>query len=511
MRGPQGESVLNWNICSPFWPLSAVSASQNPFEIIAAGLVNKQCRLDDCELEIIARADSPNEKALPRFPFELVRHLRVSKTFPIRKGRILPAQLAASEEETPEGMAADNRDLHAKWMVITGPETVLALIGSANFTRLGLGVLKEPTAANLEACVLMRWPRGKWRPDSWRPPIQGRSVDWAECGEEDLRQSPTEEEPPADWPIFIRDIELEVHWEKLPEPDGDLLVHLLPGHQAPPFEVSSPDSQSSEKSEALGEQRQGGAADAVRIPIEPHQVLALLTRRIVKVSWGRDHRALFPINISQESKTGMPSILGAKPSEEQLLAYFRGRISEDDLLARLVEQARDQTGQHASSAEENERRRQMQNYIVREFVETLFGLVDTIRDSARSPRSAEQALMGDLSPVGLGEQVIQAFMAGRRSPAAAAFQMVELIGAVGGVQWLEEQVKTASGRAPYEQLRRRTLDRLFKVLSQAATREGFRDVLRDGDFQIYVQSTLASPLFGRWESFVKALDAKDKA
>lgn len=277
---PPGESVLNWNICSPFWPLSTVSASQNPFEIIAAGLVNKQCRLEECELEIIARADSPNEKALPRFPFELVRHLRASKTFPIRKGRILPAQLAASEEETPEGMAADNRDLHAKWMVITGPETVLALVGSANFTRLGLGVLKEPTAANLEACVLMRWPRGKWRPDAWRPPIQGRSVDWTECGEEDLRQSPTEEEPPADWPIFIRDIELEVHWEKPPEPDGDLLVHLLPGHEAPPFEVSSPDSQSIEKSEALGEQRQGGATDAVRIPIEPHQVLALLARRI---------------------------------------------------------------------------------------------------------------------------------------------------------------------------------------------------------------------------------------
>jgi hypothetical protein len=303
---------------------------------------------------------------------------------------------------------------------------------------------------------------------------------------------------------------LEVHWEKLPEPDGDLLVHLLPGHEAPPFEVSSPDSQSNEKSEEIGEQRQGGATDAVRIPIEPHQVLALLARRIVKVSWGRDHRALFPINISQESKTGMPSILGAKPSEEQLLAYFRGRISEDDLLARLAEQARDQTGQQVSSAVENERRRQMQNYIVREFVETLFGLVDTIRDSARSPRSAEQALMGDLSPISLGEQVIQAFMAGRRSPAAAAFQMVELIGAVGGVQWLEDQVKSASDRAPFEQLRGRTLDQLFRVFSQATAREAFRDVLRDGDFQIYVQSTLASPLFGRWKSLVKALDAKDK-
>ena len=108
---PPGESVLNWNICSPFWPQSAPRGTQNPFEAIAAGLLNKKCALADCELEIIARADSPNEKALPRFPFELVRSLRASKTFPIRNGRILPARLSASEVETPEGMAADNRDL----------------------------------------------------------------------------------------------------------------------------------------------------------------------------------------------------------------------------------------------------------------------------------------------------------------------------------------------------------------------------------------------------------------
>lgn len=508
---PPGESVLSWNICSPFWPLSTVSASQNPFEIIAAGLVNKRCNLADCELEILASADSPNENALPRFPFELVRHLRASKTFPIHKGRIFPVRLAASEDETPDGMAADNRDLHAKWMVITGPETVLALLGSANFTRLGLGVLKDPTAANLEACVLIRWPRGKWSPETWRPPIQGRSIDWDACGKEDLRELSAEQEPPADWPVFIRDVELEVHWEKLPEPDGDLLVHILPGQDAPPFEVSSPDSLSNEKTTAIPDPRQGGTTDAVRIQMGPHQVRTLLARRTVKVSWGRDHHALFPINISQASKTGMPSILGAKPSEEQLLAYFHGRISEDDLLARLVEQAREQTGQLVSSAEENDRRRQMQNYIVREFVESLFGLVDTIRDSARSPRAAEQALLGDLSPVSLGEQVMQAFMAGRRSPTAAAFQMVELTAAVANVQLFEEHVKTGAIRTTYEQVRRRTLDRLFSMLSRGATREDLRDVLLDGDFQIYVQVTLNSSLLNRWKSLVEALNAKDRA
>ncbi len=153
----------------------------------------------------------------------------------------------------------------------------------------------------------------------------------------------------------------------------------------------------------------------------------------------------------------------------------------------------------------------MQNYIVREFVESLFGLADTIRDSARSPRAAEQALMGDLSPISLGEQVIQAFMAGRRSPTAAAFQMVELAAAVGSVQLFEEHVKTAAIRTTYEQVRRRTLDRLFGMLSRAATREDLRAVLRDGDFQMYVQATLTFSLLNRWESLLKALNAKDRS
>jgi AcrR family transcriptional regulator len=305
---------------------------------------------------------------------------------------------------------------------------------------------------------------------------------------------------------------LQVLWERLPEPDGELLVHLLPGEDAPPIEVSCPDSPPGEQIEALADERQDGATDAVRVPVAPHHVRTLLTRRVVKISWGRDHHALFPINISQESKTGMPSILGAKPSEEQLLAYFHGRISEDDLLVRLLEQARNQTKSRPSSADENSQRRQMQNYIVREFVESLFGLVNTIRDSARSPRAAEQALMGDLSPDSLGEQVIHAFTAGRRSPTATAFQMVELIAAVGGFQWFEEHVKTVIARAPYEQLQQRALDRLFDRLSQAAAgREDLRAVLHDGEFQRYTQSTLPPALSGRWESLVKALGAEDKA
>ena len=161
--------MLNWHVCSPFWPQVDHNAANNPFETIANGLAGRGSSLADCDLEIITRADAPSPNAVPLFPFSLVSHLR-TQGFPVGKGRILPARLDAAEEEVPEGMAAENRDLHAKWIVLAGPKTVVAYVGSANFTRKGLGVLQTPSAANVEGGVIMRWLRGKWHPKEWRPP-----------------------------------------------------------------------------------------------------------------------------------------------------------------------------------------------------------------------------------------------------------------------------------------------------------------------------------------------------
>jgi hypothetical protein len=508
---PTGESILDWSICSPFWSLYTPGRTRNPFEEIAAGLTSKGCDMSGCELEIVTRADSPNENALPRFPFELLRHLRASKSFPVRKGRILPAQLPSSEDEIPDGMAAENRDLHAKWIAIAGPKTAMAIIGSANFTSRGMGVLRDSTDANLEACVLLRWARGKWNPKSWRPPILGRIIDWDECKDTDLKNPAKDDEPLTDWPFFIKEIELGINWERLPEPDGILSVHLLCSEEPRKFTVSTPDTASGKQIGAHDAQKQNNTVDIVKILVDPDCVRALLARRVVRVSWGHGRSALFPINISQESRIGMPSILGAKPSEEQLLAYFHGRISEDDLLARLTEQAENNTEQRPVLAEDSERRKKMQSYIVRDFVESLFGLVITIKESARSPRAAEQAMMGDFSPVSLSEQVIQAFMAGRRSPAATAFQMVELITAVASIKWPDDKFKTASDRTAYEQIRERTLNRLYERLSQAALRSEIKSVLQDPDFQKYAASTLPSSVSSRWESFLETIEKQGQS
>lgn len=492
---PKGESVQSWHVCSPFWPQVDRNAAGTPFGAIAQGLQEKGCSLSDCDLEIVARAETASPNALPRFPFALVDYLRKSG-FPVRRGRILPARLDAADDEVPQGMAAENRDLHAKWIVLAGRESVVALIGSANFTRQGLGVLRDPTKANIEAGVLLKWPRGKWHPKEWRPPIQGRTIDWATCSVAELRDPPLEEEKAPEWAEFIQKIELGIRWERLPDPDGELRVHLRPSASTV-FSVALPAQSGGISSPPVAFQPQ---RSPICLPVTPADLRAILARRVVEVRWSDDKcRCWFPVNVLHESKAGMPSILGAKPTEEQLLAYFHGRISEEDLLSRLERQAQESDGRLIATAPEDvERLRRLQSYVVREFVESLYGLSRTLQEACSSPRSAEQAFLGDLSPVCLAEQVLQAFMAGKRSPAAAAFQLAELIRVVSEVVWPIASASSPETRRALDDVRRRTIDRLFALCEQASDRDEFARVIRDPDFTAFVRAMLLADLASRW-------------
>jgi hypothetical protein len=59
--------------------------------------------------------------------------------------------------------------------------------------------------------------------------------------------------------------------------------------------------------------------------------------------------------------------------------------------------------------------RELQNYVVREFLEGLYGMEDTLHNSAATPRGFEQALLGEFSPVRLANETQRAFAAGRRT------------------------------------------------------------------------------------------------
>jgi hypothetical protein len=502
---PKGEPVLRWHICSPFWPQVDRNAARNPFEAIAQALADQGSSLTDCDLEIITRADTPGPNAIPRFPFSLIIHLR-EHGFPVRKGRILPARLDPATEEIPTGMACENRDLHAKWIVLAGPVTAIALVGSANFTRQGLGVLRDPNTANIEAGVLMRWPRGKWDPREWRPPLQGQELDWETCEATNLCEPLSEEEKVSDWPAFIHRIELNIRWENLPEPDGKLNVCFRVG-DVPDFSIGFPSLSEPNPKPSLDVKHVIATRPFVA-PISADQVRAILTRRVVDVIWANGaHRSLFPVNILHESKAGMPSILGARPSEEQLLEYFHGRISEEDLLSRLEQKAREgREGDPPTDQVDIERIRRLQSYIVREFVEGLYGLARMIREASYSPRAAEQALLGDFSPVSLAEQILQAFTAGKRSPAAAAFQIVELIRVVADLDWPTTATVSSEMQEALEQVRCRAIDRLFAFAAQANMKTEFIEVLMDREFAEFVRAMLPSPLFRRWAAMEQAAE-----
>jgi hypothetical protein len=498
---PQGEPVLEWHICSPFWPLVESNAGNTPFEAIAIGLSEKGASLSDCTLQIIAAADSPGEKTLPRFPFRLVQHLR-QNNFPVRRGKIIPAQLAALQEEVPEGKSEEQRDLHAKWLILRGPQTAVALVGSANFTREGLGVLTQPERANIEACLLLRSMASVLNLQNWLPPLVSQgTVDWASCTLTDLREPPSDEQPSVKWPDFIFRIDVDIHWDHAPDPDGMLTIHLR-NSTAPDFQIKSPlDADHARTCLICDRQTHAMNQPGISVGITADSVRAILTRRVVRVCWGSPPiEALFPVNIAETSKISLPSVLGAKPDEQQLLAYFHGKVSEDDLITLLEEQAKrtDSVRRSATPQEKDGQLRELQNYVVREFVESLYGLSDTLRQAAYSPRALEQAMLGDFSPSSLAEQVLQAFSAGRRSPTATAFQLVELFRVLDELTWPSDRNILPTDRMILDDVRRRTLERLLGFARAAAARSDFRNVCLDTEFDSYVAAVLSHDLANRW-------------
>lgn len=488
---PDGEPLLDWCICSPFWPDG--TSGETPFEVIARGLANRSARLEDARLRIMTCADSPGEKGRPMFPFQLARRL-YEGGFPVRNGYIAAARLEAQREEIPEGMAEDHRELHAKWVLLRGPSTAVILIGSANFTRKGLGVGTRLDSANIEACVLITMPAAAVDPEAWMQPLAEEGiVDLASCQESQFQEPTPEEDSDSRWPDFIARIEIEVHWQDGPDPVGTLRIvpHLGPSQAFTLSIVSEPGEPPCKPllSVTVSTEHQ---TNPITTLVEAQSLRRVLTSRAVQVSWGEPCASVrFPVNIDENSKAGLPSVLGARPDEQQLLAYFHGRISEEDLIELLEQRAAQvMIGTHSPTPQEAERLRQLQSYLLRDFVESLFGLAETLRLSMRSPRAFEQALIGDFSPTSLAEQVLQAFRAGRRSPTAAAFQFVELIQIVAGLQLEGEEVLLHEEMKALDEVRARGLARLLALAGSAGEREDFRQTCSDRDFSRYVTASL---------------------
>ena len=336
---PAGEELLDWCVCSPFWPDN--TGGETPFEAIARGLAARGARLQNARLRIMTGADSPGEKARPKFPFRLARQL-YEGGFPVRNGYIAAARLEALPEEVREGMAEDHRELHAKWVLLRGPATAVILMGSANFTRKGLGVSPRPETANIEACVLVTLPAVAVDLAAWMCPLAEEGiVNLASFQESQLQEPTPEEEDGSPWPDFIARIELEARWEDGPDPVGSVRAVLRPGRH-PAFTITAVQERSESPTEPLLSIAANGGLDGgpVIAPTDAQAIRRILISRMVQVSWAEPPAfVLFPVNVDEASKAGLPSVLGARRDEQQLLAYFHGRISEEDLIELLEKSA----------------------------------------------------------------------------------------------------------------------------------------------------------------------------
>jgi hypothetical protein len=480
---PQGERILEWQICSPFWP--APGEAETPFDVLRQGLDERGANINAARMRLFACADVPGDRGRPCFPFELVEQL-AQRGFRPRDAVIAPVRLDALDAEVTDGRAEDQRPLHAKWISLRGAQTSVVLLGSANFTRRGLGVLSDPAAANIEVCLLATAPTKSLSIEELVPPVAEKGiVQWDHCRSECLAAPPSDIEV-IPWPTFINHIDLAVSWEAAPISGIIKIERTAPE----PFSIAL-ESQHAVTNLICRVSKDGGAHSAY---LSAAQVSSLLIARRVIVEWGEPaRRALFPINIEAESKTGLPAVLGQDPTEQDLLAYFHGRISDDDLMSLLLERARQRaTGIEAQIEPPG---KELQNYVMREFLEGLYGMKDVISGATSAARVFEQALLGEFSPVRLGTEVQRAFFAGRRTCVATSFQFVELLQLVDNLEFPD---KLGPVPAWFATTRERSLEHLIRIVGVASSRPDFRASCTSPTFRSLVNTILSAKTAVRW-------------
>jgi len=504
---PAGEPVTEWAICSPFWP---EPGGETPFEAIAGALASKGVDLRKTALHVFTSADSTGDRALPVFPFHLVQHLK-GRGFAVGSGRIAPVRREALEDELPEAGLLEERELHAKWVLLRGPKSCVLLLGSANFTRKGLGALAKSERANIEAGVLIRRPASAVTLASLGPPtVEKGIVDWNRCGATDLADGLADEiDPPVPWPEWISRIEVVIDWMAVGEPTGLLRIFTGPTASHPEFIVSCPASKTDVETALAAVPAAAGSAsrEAIEVAIDGPTLRRLLVSRTVTVRWPDESAAtfllaMFPVNIDAASRMGLPRVLAVHPDEEQLLAYFHGRIGEDDLARTLADPAFAER-RKASQADpgSNESLRALQSYLMREFVESLYGLKQLLVEAvSRSPRAFEQVALGEFSPLALASEVVKAVQSGRRSPTAAAFQLVELLGLLGALEIPSADAEP--DRATLEEIRGKAVSAILQLATVASSAAAIREAFSERNFLAYARSALNPLTYPRWRAAI---------
>ena len=437
---PQTDQVQRITVVSPFWSEERVDG---PITTFVTAISKLGCLAQNAKLLMLTEA-APDKEATfkPRLPTSFgdfdARSLGLEALALAVDPGVPPEEVGLGEEFT------GTRNLHAKVLLLEGSETSLAYLGSANFTRHGWGFLPDPRRANIEAGLIVR--RSGASRDLLRsliPSTTGEAVPLAgaAAGRLALQVGVPDESP---WPTFLRDVLLaqsETDAEQL-----DLVV-VITDEVAGSWTISHlvPDGASKQVLLSVDQPEPGKLR--YRVPLSTDGLGRLLREQEVHVEWwlhpeGRS----FPINVEASARMGLPISPGTGlPEEQQLIAYYQGQITWEDLYpapeSDPVPGKNTQDVDGSSSVDTS----RIQSYIVREFVEALKGISDDLKAAAQSPKTCMRlALLGSVSPVALAKRVVEAADAGERTPTACGFQLVEILGCLDAARQLEASARFAA-------------------------------------------------------------------
>ena len=419
-RWPSDEPVERITIVSPFW---SAEDSAGPIALFLKALSEVGAMSSNgVELRLLTEAKAGADGFfVPSFGAGLP-HVPVDAIGLKATAHAVDPSVARDEVDV-EGFAA-TRALHAKVVLLEGRSTALAYVGSANFSRHGWGF--GSGFANIEAGIVVR-RSGKQRQvlAGLIPATVGEPVhltgDWAD---KVVVERSSVDEP--QWPSFVRsirlvpaadtpdrlDLKIEINADKV---TGSWSLHFA--GKLTPDDVPL----------MMGEQSGEGSR---RVPLKPEVLERIIRDKELLVRWwswqeGRE----VPVNVALDARDALPVAPGTgRPSEALLIGYYQGRISFEEMFPPPAGEGFDKektdTVVEVSSIDTS----RIQSYQIREFVEALPGIVADLGAAKTSGATIRLALIGQVSPLALAREVYRAVDEKRRTPVAAGFQIIEILG-----------------------------------------------------------------------------------
>jgi hypothetical protein len=392
-RWPSGEVLDDIAIVSPFW--SEEHGDTGPLARLVGHLRSVGAVGSTTRVRLLTEAKNVGPgKFLPMLP-ESYREFDARRLGVAATAHAVDPAVTKDEIEV-EGVLL-TRPLHAKVILLEGPSTAVAYLGSANFSHRAWGFLSDGAPCNVEAgLVLARRGASRTELRALLPATTGEAVSLAGAAHGHLALL-DEEKPDPPWPGFLRELLLAPH----PTREGHLILEVV---------VASVEIDGAWSLQLHGD---GGASgellldvparpsqDRLLVDLSPSHLAQLLHEQQVRVRWwASDVERDFPINVAPAARDALPVAPGAgRVGESLLIAYYQGRIAFEDL---FPEPTGGGPGHHdcegASDASGVDTSR-IQSYVIREFVEALKGIRDDLRQAAKAtPPAMRLALHGAVS------------------------------------------------------------------------------------------------------------------